>query len=116
MTPLFHIITREAWREALRVGSHRPESLATEGFIHLSEGRQWRATAARFFRGRGELLLLSLDPATFMSELRFEDADGDAFPHLYGPFAVEGVEAVEMSVDADGVVTMGGAYAAREGE
>jgi uncharacterized protein (DUF952 family) len=100
----FHITTAEAWGEALRIGRYRPESLARDGFIHLSEERQWRATAGRFFRGQSNLLLLALDGTRLSAEVRYEEADGDRFPHLYGELEVDGVDAFEISVGEDGAV------------
>lgn len=91
MEPLFHITTRAAWDAARAAGAHRPPSLATEGFVHLSTERQWRYTLQRFFRGEPELVVLRVDPARVGCELRYERADGDEFPHLYGALAVDAV-------------------------
>ncbi len=91
---LFHITSREAWAEALRVGTYRAPSLDTEGFIHLSTDLQWLATANRFFRGQSGLVLLELAPERLGSAVRFEAADGDEFPHLYGELPVAAVTAV----------------------
>ena len=87
---LFHITTRAAWDAA--VGDYRAPSLAEVGFIHLSTAAQWPVTLARFFAGQTGLVLLELDPTGL--DVRFERADGDDFPHLYGPLpraAVVGV-------------------------
>jgi uncharacterized protein (DUF952 family) len=83
--PLFHITTRAAWEQARQAGEYRPASLASAGFIHLSTEAQWRATLDRFYRGVRGLVLLRIDPARVHAELRYERADGDDFPHLYGP-------------------------------
>lgn len=88
---LFHIATHEAWAEAQRGGAYRPASLSTEGFIHLSTADQWRRTFERFFRGQAGLVLLRLNGARLTSEVRFEAADGESFPHLYGPLNLEAV-------------------------
>ena len=101
----FHLTTTQAWDEAQRTGAYRPESLAREGFVHLSEERQWRATAARFFRGKTDLVLLVIDGARLSAEVRHEAADGDSFPHLFGALEVEAVvEALAISVGDDGSV------------
>lgn len=81
---LFHITTRAAWTEAQRTGTYRPPSLATEGYIHLSTEHQWRGALARFFAGQRELVLLVIDPERLSAPVRYEPADGDVFPHLYG--------------------------------
>jgi uncharacterized protein (DUF952 family) len=89
--PLFHITTRAAWEHARHAGEYRPASLASEGFIHLSTEAQWRATLDRFYRGVPDLVLLRIDPSRVRAELRYEPADGDAFPHLYGPLESDAV-------------------------
>lgn len=103
MTRLFHITTREAWAEAQRVGAYRAPSLDTEGFLHLSTERQWLKTANRFFLGQLNLVLLELAPERLTAEVRFEPADGDEFPHLYGALPVAAVVAtLELAPGADG--------------
>lgn len=87
---LFHITTRAAWEAA--TGEYRAPSLAEVGFIHLSTAEQWPATLARFFAGQRDLVLLEIDPSGL--PIRFERADGDDFPHLYGPLPVAAVRAV----------------------
>ncbi|MBL8918028.1 MAG: DUF952 domain-containing protein [Myxococcaceae bacterium] len=101
---LFHLCATHAWSAVTT--DYRPASLGTEGFIHLSTEQQWRGTAARFFRGCDDLLLLELDAASLAGLVRFEPADGDEFPHLYGPLPRTAVVAVtNVSVDEAGRVT-----------
>lgn len=108
-TPLFHITTEADWERARALGTYRAPSLDTEGFIHLSTSAQWRKTAARFFKGQQHLVLLELDPTGL--DVRFEPADGDHFPHLYGalpisavlrtsPFAVTAMGEVVTALDS----------------
>lgn len=112
---LFHLTTEAAWAEAQRLGEYRAPSLASEGFIHLSTAAQWRRTAQRFFLGQSGLVLLEIDSARLTAEVRFEQADGEAFPHLYGPLELAAVTRVQgLTVDARGVgVTAPSALPAR---
>jgi uncharacterized protein (DUF952 family) len=92
--PLFHITTRAAWDAATVAGVYVAPSLAREGFIHLSTEAQVPGTLRRFFAGQTGLVLLVIAPdrlAALGTEVRFEAADGDAFPHLYGPLALDAV-------------------------
>lgn len=109
MTTLFHITTHKQWEQASALGTYRAPSLDTEGFIHLSTAAQWRKTAARFFEGQQHLVLLELDPTGL--DVRFEPADGDHFPHLYGalpssavlrttPFSVSAMGEVVATLDS----------------
>ena len=102
---LFHLTTVTAWTDAQQHGEYRAPSLDTEGFIHLSLERQWRLTAARFFRGQSNLVLLELNPHKLTAPVRFEAADGDSFPHLYGALNLDAVPTARpLSVSSDGTV------------
>ena len=89
MSALFHITTREVWESARVAGEYRPASLASEGFVHLSTAAQWPGTRERFYRDVPDLVLLHVAPAGL--DIRYERADGDAFPHLYGPLPISAV-------------------------
>jgi uncharacterized protein (DUF952 family) len=88
---LFHITTRDAWQAAQRAGEYRAASLVSEGFIHLSTERQWLAVANRFYRDVPDLVLLCIREDRLAAVVRFERADGDDFPHLYGPLELAAV-------------------------
>ncbi len=91
---IFHIAGRAEWEDARASGRYRAASLRTEGFIHFSTARQWPRVLRERFRGGGDLVLLEVDVARLSAPLRYEDADGDSFPHLYGELPVEAVVAV----------------------
>ena len=100
---LFHILTRTDWEEAQSVGVYHPRSLDQEGFIHFSRDTQLLATARRFYSGVPDLLVLSVRTDRLAGTLRFEDADGGSFPHLYGELNLDAVvEVVELPSTADG--------------
>jgi uncharacterized protein (DUF952 family) len=89
--PLFHIAKRTAWEAARSAGEYRPASLLAEGFIHLSTEDQWRRTLDRCYREDPDLVVLCIDPGRLGNAVRFEPVDGESFPHLYGPLAVDAV-------------------------
>ena len=68
-------------RYAENVSSHDRD----DGFVHLSGAAQVRGTLARYFAGRTDLVLLSVDPRRLPEgALRWESSRaGEAFPHLY---------------------------------
>ena len=101
---IVHLCERAAWQEALLQGEYRAASLALEGFIHLSRPDQVVAVANRFYRGMQNLVLLWVAPQRLQADLRWEAADQDTFPHLYGPLNISAVIAVtDFSPDPDGV-------------
>ena len=100
---VFHITERSAFSAALESGAYEAESLAREGFIHCSTREQVLRTASRFFGGRTGLVLLCIEAEKLGDKLRFEDADGEAFPHCYGVIPLEAIPAViDFPCAADG--------------
>jgi uncharacterized protein (DUF952 family) len=108
---LVHLCTAQEWRAARGSGTHRPDSLDSVGFVHLSGPEQVHLPANRHYAGRTDLMLLRIDAACLSSPVRWEpgvpaDPDGMVFPHLYGPLPVEAVISVTPYLpDADGVFT-----------
>jgi len=103
---LHHAATRADW-EARTETDYRPAGLATEGFVHCSTAEQLPATLARHYRGRDDLVLLTLDVGALTSDLVWEDTSGrgEAYPHIFGPIPLSAVTVVELlAVDDDGVM------------
>lgn len=103
MTKILHICQTDEWREAQRRGEYRAGSLETEGFIHCSTPAQVVRTANRFYAGQTDLVLLEIDAERVPAAVRYEAADGDWFPHIYGPLPLDAVtQARAFSPAADG--------------
>jgi uncharacterized protein (DUF952 family)/RimJ/RimL family protein N-acetyltransferase len=101
---LVHICRQSDWQEAQKLGRYVPDSLGREGFIHLSRPSQVIEVANRFYRGVSELLLLWIYPQALKAEVRWEAADGQVFPHLYGELNLEAIlRAAPFAADKDGV-------------
>ena len=98
---LLHIASRADWEAACATGSYRPASFEREGFIHCSTAAQVVGSADRYFRGRGDLVLLCIDESRVAGALRYEPPavigeapdrrTGELFPHLHGPLALDAV-------------------------
>lgn len=85
---IVHIARRSDLAEAGRAGTYAPDSLAREGFIHLSRPEDVHLPANALYSGEDDLVLLWVDPARLTTELRYEPPGPGApieFPHLYGP-------------------------------
>lgn len=83
----FKICGAAEWDRALEVGFYDGSSDdLRDGFIHFSFAHQLELTARKFFAGREDLVLVSVDPSLVIGDLRYEPArSGDLFPHLHGP-------------------------------
>jgi uncharacterized protein (DUF952 family) len=102
MSELYHLIAEADWLQA--GDPYAPPSLAHEGFIHFSSAEQVAGTLQRFFGGRHDMLLLTIDPAALPSAPRWEEGEpGVLFPHLYAALPRSAVVAVErIQPAADG--------------
>ena len=89
-----HIASAPAWEAARTSGLYRADSLASEGFIHFSRWDQLADTAARYYAGVSDLVVLVVDP----SWLPFRVENG--FPHLYAELPASAVTEVLTLQDA----------------
>ncbi len=105
MPIIFHIAECGAWDDAQARQRYRPEMFPGEGFIHCSTAGQVLQVANTRFRGRRDLLLLSIDTEKVAAEIRYENLEGgqQLFPHIYGELPTEAVVRVaEFIPDAEG--------------
>lgn len=102
MRTIFHVTTPEAWEKAKAEGSYGHESLAAEGFIHLSRPHQVRGVLERYYAGKSGLLLLEVAQELVTSEVKYEGPAADPFPHIYGRLNLEAVQAVRQVLDMPG--------------
>ncbi|MFP5320434.1 MAG: DUF952 domain-containing protein [Acidimicrobiia bacterium] len=97
MRPLHHLALAEAWAAARASGAYErstiDRSLAEEGFVHCSFAEQVQGTADRYYRGRDDVVLLTIDPDRLGVDVRVEPSPrtGEGFPHVYGPIPVDAV-------------------------
>ncbi|MEG4092546.1 DUF952 domain-containing protein [Microcoleus sp. Pol12B4] len=103
MSVIFHITQSQQWEEAKQLKSYRGDTLDSEGFIHCSTLPQVVKSANKFFVGKKGLLLLLIDSEKVESEIKYELAAGENYPHIYGPLNVDAVlKVVEFEPGADG--------------
>jgi predicted cupin superfamily sugar epimerase/uncharacterized protein (DUF952 family) len=93
---VFHICRREAAVLARATGHYLADSLDGEGFIHLSRAHQVLPTAAAYFAGEPDLVVLVIDPTLLTARLVYEPPaplpsaspkdtpPGELYPHCYG--------------------------------
>jgi uncharacterized protein (DUF952 family) len=96
--PICHLALETEWQEAVERRepygrSTLGRSQAEVGFIHCSFASQVETIARLVYRGRGDVLLLVIDPSRVDSEIRIENLDGenDRFPHIYGRLPIAAV-------------------------
>jgi len=94
MTPIYKICTASEWAEAERAGAYRGSAVdVKDGFIHFSTAEQAAETAAKWFAGQRDLVLVAVDADALGDRLKWEPSRGGAlFPHLYGELAINAVQ------------------------
>ncbi|QJP15129.1 DUF952 domain-containing protein [Starkeya sp. ORNL1] len=103
---IYKICSRTLWNAAEAAGRFEgaPVDLA-DGYIHFSTAMQVAETAAKHFKGQGDLVLVAIDPAVLdPTALRWEPSrGGHLFPHLYAALPLAAVAWVQpLPLDADG--------------
>lgn len=127
---ILHLTSRADWEAVPADQPYRAASLATEGFIHATQGDELllRVANALYKDRPGEFVVLEIDESRLTSELRWEPpappptgdvippevtvsdtapaAETPRFPHIYGPINREAIVGVRLaSRDADGTFT-----------
>jgi uncharacterized protein (DUF952 family) len=105
MTTIYKICTGDEWRDAERAGAYRGSTAdRRDGFIHFSTAEQAAETAAKWFAGQHDLVLIAVDAAALGDKLKWELSRGGAlFPHLYGDLPLADVRRVDpLPLDASG--------------
>lgn len=102
---IYKILAAELWREAESRGVFHGAGIdLADGFIHLSDGAQVRQTAALYFQGQTDLVLVAVEADALGAALKWEASrGGQLFPHLYASLPVAAVAWVRpMPIGADG--------------
>jgi uncharacterized protein (DUF952 family) len=107
MSLILHITKREQWDEAKQSGIYRGDTLETEGFIHCSTLQQVIKVANALFYNQKGLLILCIDSEQVQAEIKYEGADNDLFPHIYGALNIDAVtQVLEFEPGEDGKFEM----------
>lgn len=110
MTLVYKILSRDEWDAAKVAGRFDGSAVdLADGFIHLSAADQAQETAAKYFAGQRDLVLLGVEAERLGADLKWEASRGGAlFPHLYRPLlATEVLTEADLDLDADGVPQLG---------
>ena len=105
MATIYKICPANLWREAVASGVFRGSAVdLADGFIHFSTAAQAAETAAKYFAGQSDLVLVAFDDLTFGVPVRYEPSrGGQLFPHLYGPLdPTRALWVKPLSLRADG--------------
>ena len=105
MRPTYHLVPAAIWDAKEPDRPYEAASLATEGFVHCTDGAtELVATANRHYRDdERAFLVLAIDLDATGSPWRIEDERG-IYPHVFGPIDWAAiVRCVPASRDAAGL-------------
>jgi uncharacterized protein (DUF952 family) len=92
---LIHVTSSEAWENQRSSGRYFPPGFDAEGFIHCCHRSQLERVLGDHFATQDEVLLLVLDSSVITADVRYERAaNGDDYPHIYGPIEPSAVTQV----------------------
>ena len=95
MRETFHLVPEATWTSADPATPYQAASLATEGFIHCTDGvAALGETFDRYYAADPrQFLALTLDLDALDVPWRY-DVDGSPYPHIYGSIARAAIVAV----------------------
>jgi len=110
---MYHLALAPDWSAAQDAGDYRVSSIGhgldEVGFIHCSFAPQLRRVADAYYRGRNDVVLLTIDASKVTSPIREENNEGgsDLYPHIYGPLDLDAViDTRPLAVTADGTLVL----------
>jgi len=106
---IYHISSHEDWEKGKERGNFVVPSLEKEGFIHFSRSNQLEGTANRYYKGRQDLILLTIDVGKLKHSelLKYEKSSThtDTFPHLYTSLNTDAViQTIPIIPESDGSI------------
>ena len=111
MALVYKILGAAEWRAAETAGVFGGSGVdLSDGYIHFSTAAQAPETAAKWFSGRGDLMLVAVETESLGAQLRWEISRGGLkFPHLYAELPLSAVVwARALPLSADGRHDFGG--------
>lgn len=106
---IYHMVPADFWDRLSGDSPYETQSLASEGFIHMSNSpEQLLRVANRLYKGAPEAyMILCIDEKKVDAEIRHELVEEDTFPHVYGVLNREAiVDVINFPRDADGSFLM----------
>ena len=97
---IYHISKQGELESARPLGKYTPVEFEAEGFIHCSTQEQLLPVANFLFQDADDLLVLEIDPRLVDADIRWEEVDGEKYPHIYGVLNLDAVQA-EKTLERD---------------
>lgn len=109
-TVVYKIASTADWADIQAVGGYDGSADdLRDGYIHLSAADQLAGTAAKYFAGRADLMLLDVNLEPYGEAAVWEPSRGGAlFPHLYARLSADSIVRVRsLAVTDEGEMVFG---------
>ncbi len=93
MSLIYHVTSKQEWKDALQNNFFETPSLKIEGFIHCSNAEQVQGVLERYYKGKTDLVKLVIDTTKLTNKLQFDFSASvnEEFPHVYGVLNIDAV-------------------------
>lgn len=81
---IIHSVVKEEFENEIKSGYYGKNSLEKFGFVHCSDLDTYYLVAPNFKNENLDRLILLIDIDKVEKEIKWEDAEGVEFPHIYG--------------------------------
>ena len=102
---LFHVTTREEWKENKLQGVYKPESVEENGIIRCVTGSQLEDSANRLYPDKDKVLLLVIDVSMLREQIKYEKDEelGEEFPLLEGELSINAIiDKIDIKAEQNG--------------
>ncbi|MBY0281344.1 MAG: DUF952 domain-containing protein [Alphaproteobacteria bacterium] len=91
---IYKLVLLQEWQDFQKEDVYKGSALdQADGYMHCSTKDQIQGTLEKFFTGKTDVILLSIDTSKIKQHLKWEKSprSGRIFPHLYGPLPLTAV-------------------------
>ena len=83
---IYHMVNKQVWEQQHASYHFQHPGIKAEGFIHCSTKEQLMESYEKYYAGKTDILLISINPHWVLSEVKWEysSARESDFPHIYG--------------------------------
>lgn len=92
---IYHVVIPNYWKQFEEQENYTTATFKEEGFIHCCTATQIEYVLTTYFKAEKQILLLKIDTALLTAELKVEPANGQHFPHIYGPINKNAISKVK---------------------
>ncbi len=102
---IFHLVSRNKWKEGQKEGMYQPEDFEEKQYISCSDGSQIQSVANQKFKDIEDLLMLVIDPTRVNANVTYvgKESEDVEVPRIQGPINTDAViDKIELAPNDEG--------------